>query len=294
MSARPPRLRELAAARRALRHLEKRGERHETRHEGGRVHWGRWGDGPALVLLHGGHGSWLHWVRNIEPLAARFSVLVPDMPGFGSSDALAGHPHDPNRQHRLVAALDTGLQDLLGAGAPFDLAGFSFGGLVAAQLAGVSGRVRRLALVGPAGHGGERRQASELVNWREVDGWQRWQAHGRNLQLLMLHDVSCVDAQALMVHGCSSHATRYRSKAISRDARLGEVLAACSRPLLLLWGEHDVTARPQEIGTMLLAGRDERQLRILAGAGHWVQYERSAQTNMILSDWFAPETHQHP
>jgi pimeloyl-ACP methyl ester carboxylesterase len=42
------------------------------------------GAGPTL-LLHGGTGSWTHWVRNIEPLARQFSVVVPDLPGMGES-----------------------------------------------------------------------------------------------------------------------------------------------------------------------------------------------------------------
>ncbi|MDP1534466.1 MAG: alpha/beta hydrolase, partial [Rubrivivax sp.] len=45
-------------------------ERHERVHQGRRLCWRRFGDGPPLVLLHGGHGSWLHWVRNVQALAA--------------------------------------------------------------------------------------------------------------------------------------------------------------------------------------------------------------------------------
>ncbi|MGT2492391.1 alpha/beta fold hydrolase [Cupriavidus basilensis] len=37
---------------------------------GCRVVWRRFGEGRPVILLHGGHGSWLHWVRNIEALAA--------------------------------------------------------------------------------------------------------------------------------------------------------------------------------------------------------------------------------
>ncbi|HEX6363079.1 MAG TPA: alpha/beta fold hydrolase, partial [Albitalea sp.] len=48
--------------------------------------WHEWGAGPAVVMLHGGSGSWTHWVRNIAPLAAAGRrVLLPDMPGFGDS-----------------------------------------------------------------------------------------------------------------------------------------------------------------------------------------------------------------
>ena len=38
------------------------------------------------VLLHGGSGSWNHWVRNIDALlASGRQVIAPDLPGFGDS-----------------------------------------------------------------------------------------------------------------------------------------------------------------------------------------------------------------
>ena len=32
-----------------------------------------WGEGRPLVLLHGGTGSWMHWVRNVEDAVAATS-----------------------------------------------------------------------------------------------------------------------------------------------------------------------------------------------------------------------------
>ena len=45
----------------------------------------RVGAGPDLVLFHGGMGSWKHWIRNVEPLATRFSVHALDLPSYGAS-----------------------------------------------------------------------------------------------------------------------------------------------------------------------------------------------------------------
>jgi pimeloyl-ACP methyl ester carboxylesterase len=44
----------------------------------------RVGAGPTLLLLHGGTGSWTHRLRNIEPLARHFRLVVPDLPGWAS------------------------------------------------------------------------------------------------------------------------------------------------------------------------------------------------------------------
>ena len=51
--------------------------------------WHVWGEGsgkPALLLFHGGSGSWIHWIRNVQPLSQHFTVYAADMPGLGDSD----------------------------------------------------------------------------------------------------------------------------------------------------------------------------------------------------------------
>ena len=93
---------------------------------GTEVCWRRFGTGPVLVLLHGGHGSWLHWVRNIEVLAGRFTVWVPDMPGYGDSGAVP----PPGDLAAVLRAMVASLDALIGSATPIRLAGFAFGGLV--------------------------------------------------------------------------------------------------------------------------------------------------------------------
>lgn len=86
-------------------------------HERGHIRWRRWGgQGRPLVLLHGGHGSWLHWVRNIEALAERREVWVPDMPGYGDSAEVAGDSGEPGHQQRLVDVLAASIDRVLGPG----------------------------------------------------------------------------------------------------------------------------------------------------------------------------------
>ena len=109
--------------------LQHAAERIETPCGAGTLVWRRWGprQGPPVLLLHGGSGSWTHWVRNIEALTrAGRMVLVPDMPGFGESAA----PPDGHDADVLPGWLELGLQTLVGP-APVQAVGFSFGGLVA-------------------------------------------------------------------------------------------------------------------------------------------------------------------
>lgn len=251
---------------------------------GGQVCWRGFGSGTPVVLVHGGHGSWLHWVRNIEALATQHTVWVLDLPGFGDSDA----PGE-SLEALLAPTLST-LDALVGADSPIDLVGFSFGGLVAAHMAARRPHVRRLALLGTGGHQGARRPKGELVNWKPAwragDAVAVEQAMRHNLAMHMLSGTAAeLDALAVRVHTDACVRTRFRSKDISRSGGLVEVLTSHGGPTLLAWGEHDVTAEPVVIAPALAAALPGARTAVVAGAGHWVQYERADEVNALLRAW---------
>ncbi|HEY0200216.1 MAG TPA: alpha/beta fold hydrolase [Burkholderiaceae bacterium] len=282
---------ETAQTQDCIARLDARAHHHDVTFEGRRVHWRSFGAGPALVLLHGGHGSWLHWARNIEALAQRHTLWLPDLPGFGDSDE-ASVPHDINH---LVQAVAATLDVLVGPDTPVDLAAFSFGGVVAVHLARAR-TIKRMALLGTAGHDQPRGEMAPLINWRLAQSATALQAaHRHNLAALMLHDPDAIDALALAIHTQSCAHTRFRSKAISRSTALRALLRDMHLPLLLAWGEHDVTAAPPATAAAhLIDGHAQRQWHQLPGAGHWVQYERADAVNTMLLDWFATSgTHPH-
>lgn len=138
--------------------------RSETPCGDGSLVWRRWGppEGRPVLLLHGGSGSWTHWVRNIGLLAqAGRQVLVPDMPGFGESAA----PPDGHDAEVLPGWLERGLQTLVGHAA-VDMVGFSLGGLVAGLWAqALPQRVAQLVLVGSPGLSAELLPPLDLRRW---------------------------------------------------------------------------------------------------------------------------------
>lgn len=252
---------------------------------GGQVCWRGFGTGTPVVLVHGGHGSWLHWVRNIEALATRHTVWVVDLPGFGDSDATG------EGMEALLASTLSTLDALVGPDTPIDLVGFSFGGLVAAHMAARRPHVRRLALLGTGGHPGARRPKGELVNWKPA--WQAGdavaveQAMRHNLAMHMLSGAAAdLDALAVRVHTDACVRTRFRSKDISRSGGLLDVLVPYGGPTLLAWGEHDVTAAPAVIAPALASALPGARTALVAGGGHWVQYERADEVNALLLGWF--------
>lgn len=155
-----------AATREAIARVEAQAVQRDVCHLGKCIYWRRFGDGSPLVLLHSEHGSWIHWLRNVEALAQRHTVWIPDMPGFNDSDVLDQVPHGQDQMAPLIDALKATLGTLVGNATPFDLAGFSFGGLVAARLATERDAVYQIALLGVAGHGTARRQRKEMMDWK--------------------------------------------------------------------------------------------------------------------------------
>lgn len=264
--------------------LDRCGHRHEVLVDGRVMRWRLFGEGSPLVLLHGGHGSWLHWARNIDALAARHAVWVPDMPGYGESESLDGSTLDS-----LVAGILAAATRLLGNATPVTLAGFSFGGLVAAGLAGRWPAVSRLVLMGPAGHGGARRPRGELLSWRSAA--DRGDLHAlasvmrHNLLVHMLHSEDAVDALALHVHTRACLLTRFHSKAISRAGGLFPAVERFQGPVLMIWGEHDVTAVPEQVVAAFCRLQTRGDAAIVPGAGHWVQFESADAVNSVLLAW---------
>lgn len=60
-------------------------QHHRTVVDGQTIHFVTAGQGPALLLLHGWPATWMHWRHLIPLLAPHFSVVAPDLRGFGDS-----------------------------------------------------------------------------------------------------------------------------------------------------------------------------------------------------------------
>ncbi len=279
-------VRATGSAERWIAQLDRQCSRREVAHQGLRLAWRVFGQGPKVLLLHGGHGSWLHWAHNLEALAQHHEVHVPDMPGYGESDTLPVVTLDA-----LVAVMQACMDQLFDEQAPLALVGFSFGGLVAAHLAVQRKGPTALALLGPAGHGGPRRARGRLQPWRQAvqDGDHAALAAvmRHNLLIHMLHQPDRVDDLALSIHSLSCQRTRFVSKPISHAGGLSQALAHYNDRLLLLFGEHDVTTDPSWVMQNLFANRPGLDQRVFQGYGHWVQYEAAALVNSYLLQWLA-------
>ena len=202
--------------------LDRAAELRSTPNGAGKVVWRIWGSGRPLVLLHGGTGSWMHWVRNIENLSRDFSLLVPDLPGSGESD----NPEPPITAARIGDTLAQGIAAILGPEADFAIAGFSMGGLLAGYVARAAGaRARCLVLVGASGTQAARAPMEPLQSWRRLPtDEEKIAAHRRNLGILMIHDPGKIDELAVFAQKSNAERSRVRGKHVSNTGALAQCL----------------------------------------------------------------------
>jgi 2-hydroxy-6-oxonona-2,4-dienedioate hydrolase len=252
----------------------------------GKICWRIWGKGSPLVLLHGNSGSWTHWVRNIDALAAWHTLYVPDLPGCGDSDPLP----DPPTFAGLAAALWAGLDELLAARPTLGLAGFSFGSVVAECLALERPRqIRRLALLRGGFNDKPPRMPEGLVRWKQIsDPEQLAAAQRNNLAVMMFHDSTKIDALAVSLQTENTRRAVADAASYFPSRPLG-MLARIEAPVTAIAGEFDCFSQPdiaaQEIA--LKQARPDACLHVIPRAGHWVMYEAAEAVNALLLQTFA-------
>ncbi len=249
----------------------------------GSMVWRSWGEGPALVLLHGGAGSWQHWIHTVPAFRSTYRVLVPDLPGLGES---ADPPPSPNMA-TISQIVAQGIDGLLGPQASYDVVGFSFGASVGGHVALLHGeRVRSLTLQGPGGLV-RPRVPIQHERVRDKTGEARIQAHRNNLQRSIIADPARIDALALEIQEWNVSHTRLDTPAIIMKTRpLCESLPQLRIPVYAIWGERDQIAyyTIEDRVAALRALCPTVQLRIIPSAGHWAAYECPDAFNATLAE----------
>jgi pimeloyl-ACP methyl ester carboxylesterase len=272
---------------------------------GRRVTYAEAGAGPVLLLVHGMGGGYENWREVIEPLACRYTVVAPDLPGHGSSAAGNGD--------YSVGALAVGLRDLLLAlgHERATLVGHSLGGGIAMHLAYQFPELaERLVLVSSGGLGPE---VSLVLRAAALPGSELWitatarvarwagAAVGRGLGAAGLRPTTDV---AEVARGYASLADRDRRAAFLATLRSvigvgGQPIDASDRlylaagiPVLIVWGALDpiIPVSHGERAHEAIAGS---RLEIFDGVGHIPQLEAPARFAAVL-ERFLEQTEPAP
>ena len=250
----------------------------------GAVVWHAWGEGRPLLLLHGGSGSWTHWIRNIEFFASHgFKVIVPDLPGSGDSAA----PPDGHDADVIPRWLAPGLARWVGDHGAIDVVGFSFGSLVSVLLAHEYPEyVARLILVGPPILPSQTSaQVIGLRSWRDQPpGTLRDAVHQHNLRAFMLARPESADALAVKVHGDNIERDRLTKRRLSRTSLMHDTMLELRQPIDVIVGELDVLYRNQEelLARTVRALPTVRSYHPISRTGHWVPYESAERFNQLV------------
>jgi pimeloyl-ACP methyl ester carboxylesterase len=243
------------------------------------------GKGPTVVLIHGlmATGDMFRWLA--EPLATRFRLIVPDLPGHGRSAAVPGpYTVEAMAAHVAAALADRGIHDA-------HIMGYSHGGTVAQQLArDATHLVRSLALVAT--------YAYNIATRRErVEGWlaphmvrlfgmrrlaalliRSGTGGGPPLaadQIIWLRDMLASNDTATMAVA-AAELSRFDSRAWLNQLRV---------PTLVVSGGLD-EAVPAHHAAMLADGISAARTATIAEAGHtmiWTHRDRLAR---ILATWW--------
>jgi 2-hydroxy-6-oxonona-2,4-dienedioate hydrolase len=241
------------------------------------------GSGPVMVMCHGGAGSHTHWARNIDALAAHFTVRALDLPGYGDSDPT-------NKDYtaaEYVAAAAPKIDGLTADVERFHLVGFSFGGALSAGIAAALGeRVEKLTLVAPGGFGDPKGRKLDMRRLPKggLDVAEVRETVRHNLLQMMIADEVNIDDETLALQFANSRRTGFNSAKLSLSELTPGNVKKTTADIQLIWGDADLLAypTPHERAAILQKARDGIDAHFVPGGGHWVAYERAAEVNRLL------------
>ena len=252
------------------------------------VCWRIWGKGQPIIFLHGGYGSWRHWIKQVTYLSKDYQILVPDMPGFGeSSDLKSDHTPENISLNLYQTFRKLNITDLDN----INLVGFSFGGLISGHLSyqflkkGIE--LKNLILVGPGGTGARRGPMREMVRRTPKMSFEEiLRAHFENLKILMINNPKNIDLLSLYIQLENTNNHRLKSRPISATNTLIKILEKQNIIPYLIFGEKDATVGPyleERISIFRAACKDIR-IHVEISAGHWIMYEKPDNFNKLIKE----------
>lgn len=277
--------------------------RQETRREletpRGTLRYHVWGDGPAVLMLHGsgpGVSGWGNFGHNLGALGEHFTCLVLEFPGYGISDAVDAPPP--------VATANAVVDLLDGLGLDrVDVVGNSMGGAVATRFAIADPeRVRRLVTIGGIGINILNPFPSEgivlLSRFAEdpspetLRTWLRSMVHDDALVTdeLLAERWELASAPAVLgtlreTYGEDALAKRARLAAESLTPPYWAQLHLVRAPTLMLWGRDDRVS-PLDMAMLPMRHIPQAELHVYPDCGHWVMHEQPRAFERHVVEFF--------
>jgi pimeloyl-ACP methyl ester carboxylesterase len=261
-----------------------------TRHESGfaevngaRLYYESMGEGPAVVLLHGGLVDSRLWDAQMRPLSKRFRVVRYDIRGYGRSPAPAGEYSPVEDLRALLDHLKIEKATLVG---------LSLGGIVAADFAlEHPARVERLVLVAAGLRGAKLPPDEAAANARRVAASE---GTGRYFEEFLKSDMlagvrrrrpAAREAmRRMMVENYKADAYIRAGLPQSPEPPTAQRLGQIKAPTLVVVGGLDAR-NAQDVAAMLAAGIPGARKVVIPGASHHPPVETPKEFNRVLLDW---------
>lgn len=247
--------------------------------EGNAIRWGRIGNGPPLVAIHGTPFSSQVWRRIIPQFADLRTIYYFDLAGYGQSEMREGQDVSLGVQNRVLAALFA----LWGVERP-DVLAHDFGGATALRAYYLDGlRYASLTIfdavaLAPWGSPFVQHVRRHEAAFSGMPGYMHRALLRAYLQTAAHNPLS---EEALAVYsapwtGPVGQAAFYRQIAQMDQRFTDEVergYGPMGCPVTVLWGQEDAWI-PLDQGKALAARISESDLVSVANAGHLVQEDR--------------------
>ncbi len=238
------------------------------------------GQGPPIVLAHGGASDGREWGPQLEGLAGDFTVVAWDEPGSGGSP-------DPPAAFGLGDFADAlaGLIEGLGL-APAHVGGLSWGGVVALELYRRHPEVVRTLLLCDTYAGWAGSLPPEEVEARVAGVMQSLEGPPEefepSLPGLFASDPNPDVVAVLERIMADTRPDSFRREILAiADCDQRDLLPKITVPTLLVWGEEDARS-PLRVAREFDAAIPGAELVVIPRAGHVSNLERPAEFNDAL------------
>jgi pimeloyl-ACP methyl ester carboxylesterase len=230
-----------------------------------------------LILLHGGSGSWTHWLRNVEHFAHSREVWALDIPGFGDSSLPSGVTDADGLVPYIADILKQKFHDTA-----VDVMGFSFGGMTAGLVAAEYPELmRQLILVGAPGLGLFYKELPMRGMTPKMDKSAQRQVHRYNLNTMMCVHPESVTEDVIDLQEANVSRDRLRRRRIARTDVLAQMQARWTCPVHGVWGELDALYKDslQQVPQVL---SNITSFSIVPNTGHWVMFENPKAFHAVV------------
>lgn len=239
------------------------------------IHYEEAGEGPPLLMLHGGLGTaMLHFRREIPRFAERYRVIAPDMRGYGRSSPPREFPLD--FYERDAADMAQLLEAVVGG--PAHVLGWSDGAIVALRLAGSRPELAR-SLVAIAGEATILEE--ERANWPPLADPATWSPSAVERFREVQGEANWPGIFEKMLAGYNALLDELGGEVVSR-ALLGEIRC----PVLLVHGYDDPVVPAKQVEQLTDVIRFA-EVRVFGGAGHLPHRDRADDFFEVALDFLA-------